>query len=303
MNILIAGGSGFIGKLLIHYLSKSNHITVVGRNLEKLNTIFSNNINKITWDKLNTLDAHKIDIVLNLSGFNLGEKRWTDSIKKEIIASRVNTNHQLTQWLIKEKVKPHFYSASAVGIYGANDDLENLYDENFLLPSLAKDFIQDIGLNWENSLNEARLACIPVTSLRFGIVLKKGEGMLKKLELSFKLGLGSILGSGKQGISWIYYQDLLAAIDFIIHNPCLTGAINLCSPHPVSQKEFAENFSKVLKKPLFIRMPSLIVKLLFGEMGEYLLLKGQGVFPKRLIDLGFSFSYPHLDKVFKNEYK
>lgn len=302
MNILIAGASGFVGKLLISHLRKSNHLTVVGRTLEKLNNIFSNDITKITWDNLDRLDAKKFDIVFNLAGLNIGEKRWNHTIKQEIINSRVNTNHQLTRWLLQANAKPRFFCASAVGVYGASDDSAVMYHEDSVLPAIAQDFLQDIGMRWENSLQAARNAGIRTTSLRFGVVLKKGEGMLKKLEPSFRCGLGSILGAGSQALSWVYYQDLLRAIDFVIADDSATGAINVTSPRPVSQEEFAKTFARTLKRPLLMRMPSFLVKLLFGEMGEWLLLKGQRAFPKRLQDLGFCFSYPTLEAALREEF-
>jgi len=302
MNILIAGASGFVGKLLVKHLAQLNHLTVVGRKLEKLNAVFPQNIQKITWDKLDTLDAKNFDIVFNLAGLNIGEKRWNNVVKQEIIHSRVNTNHQLTTWLMQGKAKPRFFCASAVGIYGASDHSTTVHDESFTLPAVPHDFMQDIGMHWESSLEPARNAGIPVTSLRFGVVLKKGEGMLKKLEPSFRWGLGSILGSGKQGLSWVYYQDLLRAIDFVMTDNSLTGAINVTSPTPVSQEEFAKTFADTLRKPLFIRMPSFMVKLLFGEMGEWLLLKGQRASPKRLQDMGFCFAYPTLEAALRKEF-
>ncbi len=300
MNILIAGASGFVGKLVVARLSKKHNITVLGRELAKLEMIFSSDINKVTWDALDTLDAKKFDIIFNFSGFNIADKRWNKTIKQVIVDSRVHSNQCLTKWLIAYGAKPRFFSASAVGIYGAYEDDGRVYDEMSSLISSQIDFLQDVGRRWEEALQPAIDANIPVTIMRFGVVLKRGDGMLNKLELPFRLGLGNILGSGRQVLSWIYYEDLLAAIDFLMANPQAVGVFNLTSPYPVSQKEFAQTLASVLKRPLFIRLPATVVKALFGEMGEILLVRGQRVLPERLLQLGFCFEYARIDSALKH---
>jgi uncharacterized protein len=304
MNLLIAGGSGFIGKELIHALSIKHTITVLGRNMKRLEASLPPTINKLTWDNLASHDAHRYDLIINLSGSNIGAKRWSDSVKKELIESRVETNKQLIKWLIQHKAKPRFFCANAIGIYGAKETSTESFDEEHPLPSSAAgDFLQHIGLAWEESLKPAVDSAIPVTTLRFGVVLKKGQGMLKKLELPFRCGLGSILGRGHQMLSWIDSQDLVNAVLFLIERPELTGPFNITTPHPVTQKEFAHQFAKVLKRPLFFKTPSWFINTLFGEMGEYLLLKGQKVVPKRLTELGFKCTYAHLESALKHEYQ
>lgn len=303
MNILIAGASGFIGRELTNHLSKHHQITVTGRQFSKLNTLFSKKIGKLTWDNLKDQDAKQYDLVINLSGSSIGDKRWTSSVKREHIESRTKTNQQLIGWLMNHHAKPRFFCASAIGIYGAKEFSTDFFDEDSTLPQLPSDFLQEIGLLWEQSLNEAINAGIPVTVLRFGVVLKQGEGMLKKLELPFRLGLGTVLGSGRQSFSWVYYKDLINAIDFIIEHPQLTGPVNITSPYPVTQEVFAQQFSRALNRTLFLKMPGWFVKLVFGEMGEFLLLKGQSVLPKRLTEAGFKFTAPKIESVFNKEYQ
>lgn len=303
MKILIAGGTGFIGRLLTHHLSQHHELTVVGRNISKLEDIFSNEITKITWDGLKNLDARPYDLIMNFSGSSIGEKRWNAKIKRELIDSRIQTNHQLIQWLINHHAKPRFFCASAIGIYGAKAISTEFFDESSILPQVPEDFLQEIGFLWEQSLAEAINAGIQVTMLRLGVVLKQGEGMLKKLEPSFRWGLGAILGSGQQILTWVYYKDLIQAIDFIIQHPELSGPINITSPYPVMQKKFAQQLSSAFKRPLFLKLPGSLIKLGFGEMGESLLLKGQGVLPKRLEESGFKFNYPQLESVLREEYQ
>ncbi|MBI2786415.1 MAG: TIGR01777 family protein [Legionella longbeachae] len=302
MNILIAGASGFIGTVLANHLSESHKITVLARKLKKLQSIFSKDMSILTWDNLKLHDAKQYDLIINLSGSSIGNKRWDSKVKKELIESRTRTNQQLIEWLINHHAKPRFFCANAIGIYGAQKLSTESFDEESPLPQSSDDFLQHIGLIWEQSLKSAIDAGILVTTLRFGVVLKQGEGMLKKLELAFRLGLGSVLGSGKQTLSWIYYKDLINAIDFLIEQQGVTGPVNITSPYPISQQEFSQQLAKVLKRPLFLKTPELIIKVVFGEMGEYLLLKGQRVLPKRLNELGFKFTYPKIESVLVEEF-
>ncbi|TAL65356.1 MAG: TIGR01777 family protein [Legionella sp.] len=302
MNILIAGATGFIGTVLANHLSHRHKITVLGRKLEKLESIFSKDVSKLTWDNLKTHDAQQYDLIISLSGSSIGDKRWSTKIKKELIESRTRTNQQLVEWLINQHAKPRFFCANAIGIYGAQKLSTEFFDEKSPLPQSSDDFLQQLALLWEQSLKDAIDTGIPVTTLRFGVVLKQGEGMLKKLELPFRLGLGSVLGSGNQGLSWIYYKDLINAIDFLIEHQEVTGPVNITSPYPITQAEFAQQLAKALKRPLFLKTPELMIKILFGEMGEYLLLKGQKVIPKRLSELGFKFTYPKIESVLVEEF-
>lgn len=302
MNILIAGASGFIGTILANHLSKNHKITVLGRKLERLKSTFSKDLRPLTWDKLKTHNPKEYDLIINLSGSSIGEKRWSPKVKKELIDSRTKTNQQLIEWLMTADAHPRFFCANAIGIYGAHDASADFFDEESPLVSSSNDFLQYIGLTWEQSLKKAIDFGIPVTTLRFGVVLKKGHGMMSKLELPFRLGLGSVLGGGNQVLSWVYYKDLILAIDFLIAHQEVTGPVNITSPYPVTQKEFAHLLAKALQRPLFFKTPGFLVKILFGEMGDYLLLKGQRVLPKRLSELGFKFTYPRIESVLIEEF-
>jgi uncharacterized protein (TIGR01777 family) len=302
MNILISGASGFIGRILVDSLSQAHKITVLGRNLEKLEKAFPDTIDKLVFRNLENHDAKNYDLIINLSGSNIGNKRWTESIKKEIIESRTLTNQKLVKWLVAQSAAPRFFCASAIGIYGAQDISTECFYEYSHLSSLTEDFLQKICFAWEDSLREAIDASIPVTILRFGVVLKKGAGMLKKLELPFRLNLGSVIGSGNQTLSWVHHIDLVRAINFLIINPAIIGPVNIVAPISVTQKEFAQELAKNLQRSVLFKTPSWLVKFLFGEMGEYLLLKGQKVIPNRLIEIGFNFTYPTIESSLAKEY-
>ena len=141
-----------------------------------------------------------------------------------------------------------------------------------------------------------------VTTTRFGVVLGKGEGVLKKLAPSFYMGFGSIIGDGKQIMSWVHIDDVLGAILFLLNRSELTGAFNVTSPNPVSQAEFAHALATTMHRPLFLKMPTFMIRALFGEMGECLLLKGQRVLPSRLVESGYEFRYPDLMLALRHEY-
>lgn len=304
MNILIAGASGFIGHELVKALKPKHHITILGRKKAILMREFPHDA-CYTWDELAALDANPFDVVINLSGFNISNARWTPSIKKQIINSRVSTTETLIHWLIKYNAKPRFLCANAVGIYGTqkNDD-PTIFDEDTLIDTQnPHDFLSEVGIRWQAALQPAIDADIPVVSTRFGVVLRKKQGILKKLLPSFYLGLGSLLGDGRQYISWVHIDDVIGGIIFLLEHPDLTGAFNLTSPYPESQADFARALANALHRPLFLKMPSFLIRLIFGEMGEYLLLKGQRVIPKRLSDAGYIFKYPKLSQALQHEFR
>jgi uncharacterized protein len=303
MNILIAGASGFIGQALINAL-QSHRLTVLGRDLSILEKVFPNEINKISWDNLSSLNAKDFDVIINLCGHNVAASRWNEKVKEKIIRSRTAPATTLINWALEQSAKPHFYNASAVGIYGMQELTDSkTYDEdsdiNLQNPC---DFMSETGVRWEEAMQPAITAGLPVTITRFGVVLQKNNGMLKKLRPAFYAGLGSVLGEGKQVISWVHIDDVVQAYQFLLSNQELTGVFNLTSPAPVTQAEFAKSLAKAMHRPLLLKTPAFVVRTLFGEMGECLILNGQRVVPKRLIENGFSFKYPTLDKALAQEF-
>ncbi len=304
MNILIAGASGFIGQRIVKALQPLHTITVLGRNASTLERYFKKPVHTVTWDTLDSLDPKTVDVMINLCGYNIAASRWNPYVKKQLIDSRVNTTTTLIEWAIKHQAKPHFFSANAVGIYGVQESQDNqaLDEESPIDFEHPRDFLSEIGIRWQQALQPAIDFGMPVTITRFGVVLGKGEGVLKKLALSFYMGLGSIIGDGKQIMSWVDVDDLVGAVLFLINKPELTGVFNVTSPHPVSQAEFAKALATTLHRPLFLKMPAFLIRMLFGEMGEYLLLKGQRVLPSRLIKAGFNFRYPDLMAALCHEY-
>ena len=304
MNILVAGASGFIGQKLVEALQADHHVSVLGRDLAKLARDFPKNISSLSWDKLSDYNASNYDVVINLCGYNISASRWNADIKEKIISSRVSTTNTLIDWIIKHNAKPHFICANAVGIYGLqeNGNKTELDEDSPIDFEHPHDFMSSIGVRWEQALQPAIDYGLQVTTTRFGIVLDKNQGILKKLTPSFYLGMGAVIGDGKQIMSWVHIDDVVGALLFLIHKPELTGAFNLTAPHPISQAEFARSLASAMHRPLFLTLPDFAIRMLFGEMGECLLLKGQRVVPKRLLQLGYQFQYPDLQKALLHDY-
>ena len=305
MNILIAGASGFIGRALVARLQSDHVLTVLGRDIRALERHFPPAVNKTTWDKLSGLNASTYEVIINLCGTNISASRWNTEVKQQIIESRVKTTGLLIDWVIQYGAQPHFISANAIGIYGPQDSNDpSSFDENSPIDfEHAPDFLSEVGIQWQKALQPAIDFGMPVTIGRFGVVIGKEDGMLKKLWPSFYFGAGSIIGDGKQVLSWIQRDDLVAALKFLLDNPELTGVFNLTSPNPVSQAEFANTLAAVMHRPRFLKMPTFVVRLLFGEMGECLLLKGQRVVPTRLLNAGFKFRHAGLKDALEHEIK
>lgn len=305
MNILIAGGSGFIGQELIEVLKKKHNITVLGRSEQKLKAMFPKDIFAVSWENLDKINPKNFEVIINLSGKNIGDSRWSTELKHELIDSRVDTTLSLINWAAAGSAKPHFYCANAIGIYGLqqNGDKEVFSEASLIDFENPRDFLSEIGIRWQKAAETAKEYGMKVTITRFGVVLKKGQGMLKKLFPSFWMGLGSVVGNGNQSLSWIDIDDLTSAFDFLLEHPEIEGAVNLCSPNPVEQKVFARTLATALHRPLIFKTPQFVIRLLFGEMGDTLINHGQNVIGQRLLENGFQFQYPSIKQSLEHQFK
>jgi uncharacterized protein (TIGR01777 family) len=309
LKIIITGATGFVGRNLVPTLLKQQHaVFLVGRDSAKIYKVFGANVTALTWNQLENIPPDDIDAVINIAGENIGDGLWTQAKKARIKTSRINAANQIVKWALSyQQKKPHIYNASAIGIYGLqnNDNNESFIETSPIPFGQPTDFLSDVAQAWESALKPAIEAGIPVTFMRFAVVLKCRDGILKKLELPYSLGLGSILGNGQQPFTWIHIDDLIAGIHFLLSHPEVTGPINFCAPDCTSQKAFAKTLASAMNRPLIIKTPNWVVKTFFGQMGEELLLKGQHVAPQRLIELGFKFNYADLSTLFgylKSEY-
>lgn len=293
MNILIAGGSGFVGTALVKdRLAKGDKVSIVSRKCSK------SNLPCHAWDDLTSESLANFDVIVNLAGENIGEKRWSDKRKNEILSSRINTTQKIADLCsqIKEN-KPLLLNASAIGIYGADDAFQkkvfvesDVTDEPFKPTS----FLQKVALAWEEATRVAKKNNIRVVNMRFGVVLDNRGGLLAQLKLPYLLGLGGVVGTGEQLFSWIALDDLLSAIDFVINDKSIIGAVNFVAPCVVTQREFAAIYAAHLKRFCVFKMPAWLLKLFLGQMAEELLLQGVHVKPQVLQNNGFNFKYASL---------
>ena len=293
MNILITGGSGFLGTALIkRLLQQQHHITVTSRAPEKF-PIQHAALTAIKTDQLSSIQ--QIDLVINLAGAGIADKRWTDKRKEELLQSRLKTTQALIDWFKQLAVKPkQFLSGSAIGWYGSHGN--NVIDET---SSAESGFSHELCLAWEQCALQATQLGIPTTLLRTAVALDPAGGMLKQLKPVYQFGGGGRLGSGEQWFSWISRDDWVNAVLFLIQHP-LEGAVNLVAPNPVTQQQFAEEFARSLNRPAIFPMPEPLVKLVFGEM-SHLFLDSQKIMPNRLSNAGFTFRQATLGKALKND--
>jgi len=240
------------------------------------------------------------DAIINLSGENIGGQRWSKQRKQAILKSRTNCTQKIVEALLQLEKPPFLINASAVGIYPTayNASSPKQCEEDDAVTS-AENFLNQVGLAWEAALKPLERAHIPYAVTRFGVVLEKNGGMVREVLPSFKFMMGSVLGSGQQSFSWVHRDDVISAMAFLLQKR-LAGVFNVVAPEVVTQRQFAKTLARVMHRPCFMRLPAFVIKLLFGQMGQELLLSGQSVSSKKLQDAGFSFQYPKLEKALKD---
>ena len=284
MLIAISGASGFIGARLKKHLANCGFsVLSIVRTLSKDHEVFFDPYK----DYLDTDSLEGIDALINLSGASIAT-RWNKKNKEILRASRINSTNTLVNSVLKLKKPPKvFIGASAVGIYGDRGS-EILSEESNINKD---DFLSKLCIDWECASNRLTETECRVVNLRLGLVLDIKGGMLKKLIPTFKLGLGATIGPGTQYMSWICIKDLLCLIEFILKNQNISGAINACSPNPVTNEEFSKEVASTLKRPCFFTIPKSFIQLMMGEMGN-ILITGQRAEPKKAMNFGFKFKYP-----------
>lgn len=291
MNVVVSGSSGLIGSALCTALRDGGHTVV--RLVRRPAAA-----GESQWDpSAGSIDAAVIDAadaVVNLAGAGIGDKRWTDEYKRQLVDSRVQTTTLLASAISDSATPPPvFLSGSAIGAYGPTGD-DELTEES----PLGTTFLADLCRQWEAAAMQVP-ATTRVALLRTGIVLSPKGGALKKQMPLFKLGLGGRFGSGKPWQSWISLPDEVAAIIHLLDSP-LSGPVNLTAPQPVRGREFAKVLGGVLRRPALLPVPSFGPKLLLGsELADALLFTGQRVLPAKLLADGFDFAHPQLDQALR----
>ena len=288
MRVAITGSTGLIGSALKPHLESLGHevIRVVRGNPTGTDIVWSPAECRIDTHALDGVDA-----VVHLAGAGIGDKRWTDDYKRELLESRTKGTTLISEAIAAADDGPTvFLSGSAIGIYGARGDEE--LDET---STLGDGFLADVCVQWEQATALAAAAGARVVHLRTGIVLSAKGGALKKQLPLFKFGLGGKMGSGDQWQSWISIDDEVAAIAHLL-TADTSGPVNLTAPNPVTNLEFTKTLGEVLHRPTFVPIPKFGPKLLLGgELADNLLFSGQKVLPRVLdADDGFTFQHPDL---------
>ena len=299
MKILITGASGLIGKpVQKSFAEKGYEMLLAGRGEPK-------KPNEIRWsveDGFREEDLPRLeglDAVVHLAGEGIAGLRWTDEKKKAIRDSRVLGTRNIVNTMANLEKKPKvFITGSAMGFYGDRGD--DIVNET----SAAGDtFLSDVSKEWETESRRAEDSGIRTVLLRTAIVLSKDGGALGTMLTPFKLGVGGVVGSGKQWMSWISLDDVVGIINFALENENLRGAVNVASPNPVTNEEFTKTLGDVLYRPTFLPLPEFAVNLVFGEMGDALLVDSTRVDPKRLREAGYEFKFTDLRSAIENAVK
>lgn len=295
MKIAIAGGSGFIGKAMCSaFIAQQYEVYILTRQPEQLHK--EAGATYVRWlhegdHPENELEG--VDAIINLAGLSLSSGRWTAARKARILESRSTTTQEIIRIINAMKQKPAvLLNASAVGYYGISRDHQ--FTEQDIVP--PSDFLATVVNSWEQ---EALKSGIRTVLMRLGVVLGAGEGAFAKMLLPYKLYVGGRLGSGDQPLPWIHIDDVVQAAQYCMETPEIEGAVNFVAPQLVTMEQFGRVVAKQLNRPHYFPVPSMLLRLMLGEM-SMLLLEGQQVVPQKLQDHRYTFRYPELTDAIKS---
>jgi len=295
MKILITGATGLIGRRLTQaLLAQSHHITALTRSPERASKLLGPKVE--LWHSLTgVFSLEGFDAVINLAGEPIADKRWTTARKQLLCESRWQLTEKIAE-LIKASPQPPsvLISGSAVGYYG--DQGQAIVSEE---RTPHQEFTWQLCSRWEKLALQAQSDTTRVCLLRTGVVLSSEGGALSKMVMPFRLGVGGPFGDGQQYMPWIHIDDMLNAIQFLLHQPSLQGPFNMVAPTPVRNEQFSAQLARVLHRPCFMRVPATVVRCLMGE-SSILVLGGQQAIPQRLTDAGYQFLYHSLQAALKD---
>ncbi len=291
LNILITGGTGFIGSFLCDRLARDGHfLTLISRSPEKYTEESAKNQSYISWDSDLSKAMDKADVVINLVGENLFGKRWTEEVKKRLYSSRIDLTNKLVDAMRESSTPPDLMiSASGINYYGDSGD-EVLTEEH----GPGDDFLANLCVDWEAAAMKAHDLGVRVAIPRIAPVLEDDDGIIDKMKLPFSLFVGGSLGSGDQYLSWIHMYDMVSAITAPIENPEISGPYNAASPNPVQMDEFASTMGRVMNRPSLFRVPEFVLNTVLGEAATPVLASLR-IQPKVLQKAGFEFHFADLE--------
>lgn len=289
MNILMTGGTGFIGGALTQKLVDQGHnVTVLSRNPNKVAKQCGAGVHALaSLSQVNAEDRYQV--IVNLAGAPIVGARWSRARKQEIRDSRIGLTEQLITCIARLKLKPELLiSGSAIGYYGNQGD--TVLSEQ---ATPYEDFSQQLCADWEATATQAEQFGVRVCLIRTGLVIAGDGGFLQPMLLPFRLGLGGRLGDGRQWMSWIHRHDWIAIALAMMTDKTMHGAYNATAPNPVTNAEFTQILAKCLSRPALLPVPAFALKMMLGEMSQ-LVLGSQRVVPERLLAHGFKFHYEEL---------
>ena len=297
MKILITGSHGMVGSALAERLKAQGHeiLRLVRHKANASRGEVYWNAEGGSVDKTG-LDVLAPEAVVHLAGESIASGRWNEVRKRRIRDSRVNGTRALAESLAHLQVKPKvFICASATGYFGSRGD-EKLTESS----APGQGFLAKVCQEWEAASKLASEAGIRTANLRFGVILSRQGGMLKKILLPFKLGVGGVVGSGRQYMPWITLEDVLGVIEFALQNSSLQGPVNTVAPQAVTNREFTKTLGRVLWRPTLLPLPASTARMVLGEMADELLLASARAVPEKLEKAGFRFKHPDLKGALKS---
>jgi len=302
MRIVIAGGTGFLGRALTDVLGRDRHdVSVLSRRVVASTGPHGPSAQTVVWTPdggagswAAALDG--ADAVINLAGESIGEGRWSAARKAAILDSRLTATRSLVAAIRQASAPPRtLLSASAVGYYGTRGD-EVLTEA----AGAGADFLAGVCTQWEEEARRAESPRTRVITLRTGLVLDRHAGALPRMLTPFRFGVGGRLGSGRQYWPWIHHQDWVALVRFLLLNPSAAGAVNAAAPLPVTNAEFTTALGRAMRRPALMPAPAFMLRIVLGEMADALLLASQRVVPTKAQELGFTFTYPRIDQALED---